>query len=156
MPLSAERLVPLAAAKLLRAQASAPQGDMQRRVYELRALEAHRWARRNAELTLFNPSLVALPETWRQGPQERWLAAFRHMEVTEERGEHCAPLAVSSVVVLAVLDQALQPTRPLELVTYDDLFGDHVGCQDARKRRKSKEKSVALGPEDARLMAPRA
>ena len=122
---------------------------MERRVYELRALEASRWAQGHPNLTLFNPSLLPLPAAWRRGAEERWLGAFRHMEVTGERNVFCAALAVSSVVVLAVLDQELRPTRPVELVTYDDLFGDRISCQDARKG------CLALGPEDARLVAPR-
>lgn len=55
------------------------------------------------------------------------------------------------MILLAVLDQELRPTRPVELVTYGDLFPHQLSCQDPWKALRPE--AFSGGPEDARLLA---
>lgn len=113
----------------------------------LRQLEERRWSQERVALSLFNPSMVPLPEEWRQSPEERWLASFRHMELSEiyDRQFFCIPMAISNVMVLAVLDAQFRATRAPSLLTVQDVQPEQLQCQDLPGGL------VYLGPEDPRL-----
>eukprot|EP00437_Effrenium_voratum_P038457 CAMPEP_0181467812 /NCGR_PEP_ID=MMETSP1110-20121109/37175_1 /TAXON_ID=174948 /ORGANISM="Symbiodinium sp., Strain CCMP421" /LENGTH=214 /DNA_ID=CAMNT_0023592657 /DNA_START=241 /DNA_END=882 /DNA_ORIENTATION=- len=85
-----------------------------------------------------------MPEAWKRGDDEVWLAAFRHMELARSVSFWCMLAGGSSVVVLAVLDAEMRMTRPVEVVTVGDLLQEKFQCQDDPR-------GFAFGPEDPRL-----
>lgn len=113
---------------------------------KLRELEEQRWSQERVPLSLFNPSMVPLPESWRQSPEERWLASFRHMELSQiyDREFFCIPMAISNVMVLAVLDAQFRAVRAA-LLTQQDVQLERLQCQELPGGL------VYLGPEDPRL-----
>lgn len=111
---------------------------------KLRELESQRWSQDPVPMNLFNPTVVPLPSSWQQGPEERWLASFRHMELTDNKNDICFMHALSNVIVLVILDAHLRPTRPAEILTQQDVLPDDFVCQ-------KEAGSVFLGPEDPRL-----
>jgi len=113
---------------------------------QLRELESWRWSQDRVSMNLFNPTVVPLPSSWQQGPEERWLASFRHMELTHNKNDTCVKHSLSNIIVLAILDGHLRPTRPAEILTYQDVLPDDFQCQKAEG-----PKFLFLGPEDPRL-----
>eukprot|EP00435_Cladocopium_sp_Y103_P009451 s4176_g2.t1 len=126
---------------------------------KLRQLEERRWSQERVPLSLFNPSMVPLPESWRQSPEERWLASFRHMELSEiyDHERFCIPMAISNVMVLAVLDAQFRATRPPSLLTQQERRGLGRWCSpgDVQPEQLQCQEApgglVYLGPEDPRL-----
>ena len=113
---------------------------------QLRELESLRWSQDRVSMNLFNPTVVPLPSSWQQGPEERWLASFRHMELTHNEKDICMPHSLSNIILLVTLDAHLRPTRPAEILTHQDMLPDDFICQ-----RAPGPDFLYLGPEDPRL-----
>ncbi|CAK9106786.1 unnamed protein product [Durusdinium trenchii] len=146
VPLNATRLRPKAERQMRVAVEVIHRNHSGPVFHELRSLEQRRWNEENANFTFFNPSLVRLPNAWKRHEDERWLAAFRHMEASAELYPNCAPLGISNVIVLAVLDDDFRITRPVELLTEEDCFPEKFQCVDAKL-----SDIIAVGPEDPKL-----
>jgi hypothetical protein len=94
-----------------------------------------------------NPSIVPLPEGWRQHAGEKWLAVFRHITKAPFTSCHGDAHDETNWVLLAVLNRDLRVARPVKLLSTEDFFEDKCDCQKKRTRSTKFE----FGPEDPRL-----
>mmetsp|Transcript_42894 Transcript_42894/g.99928 ORF Transcript_42894/g.99928 Transcript_42894/m.99928 type:complete len:511 (+) Transcript_42894:73-1605(+) len=138
------------AERLLTQMMMAPHGNNKsmevfKDLLELRAKELARVSEDPPLLALFNPSVVPLPESWRKNLSEHWLAAFRHMECSSSTGPWCLPRNCASIVVLAVLNEDYQLTRPARVLTHQDLVMQEFDCRYLSHAN-------GYGPEDPRLL----
>ena len=112
---------------------------------ELREKELSRVQDDQPQFSLFNPSVVPLPDSWRHHASEQWLAALRHQEFSELHSYGCTPRCVSSTIVIAVLDSKLRLTRPVRVIHHKDVFAKDYECWQEHHE-------CNFGPEDPRLL----
>jgi len=101
--------------------------------------------------SLYNPSLVEIPDAWRR-PGEKWLAVFRQKEESNESVEWQNGTDASWYffsLVTTVLDEDLKPVRPLRVLRSSDFFPGNMDCQ------LTSTNVSYFGPADARLFLDR-
>ena len=114
-------------------------------LFEMRGKELAQVQHDTLHLSLFNPSVVPLPDRWRRRPSEMWLAAFRHQEFSSLNSHWCIPRCVASVIVLAVLDSEFRMMRPARVLTHQDVLEGNYECW-------TEAHECNFGPEDPRLL----